>query len=457
MRVVDISQLPNGANTKTMQDLGSMIGLKPELSKAIVNLYPNLSLQKLAESLGAVYAKDQTSLKEIEAFAFEWHIKTNQIPYILFAEDCTETGEGFGEFPIILEKKFYDPRDVFELENDQQLFVTRTPEILTTGKVKYWVKLVGNDPSRTVNISFMTKGRSTKYLSNYQPELSERGYSKLFYNIEKHRNYISRHRVGDSFSGDFAKLQNKYLEHAGVYFKMKKIEVDLLQQFYLAAEGAMLFGQANIDANGKCYLTEEDGRPIPMGDGVVPQIRRYCDQQDYSTLTITHIRNAIASVVDKLEKKTGNKIVALVNWRFYQQLQVILDELLKDRVTDNYFYTKNGVRLNVGAEYGAYNFAGNTVTFMENAALTEKYKDRGFCLILDAGVYDGEPNIQMHTIKGMSLFKASQLGMGGRNGGDDNDNAATMVHGGRVEYMGYRGAKVANPYGAHILEENINA
>lgn len=457
MRVVDIASLPNGASTKTMQDLGAMIGLKPEMSKAIVNLYPNLSLQKLTESLGAVYAKDQTNLKEIEAFAFEWHIKTNQIPEIRFAEDCTETGEGVVEFPIILEKKFYDPRDVFELENDQQLFVTKTPEILAPGKVKHWVKLVTNDPSKIVDISQMTRGKITRYVSNYQPELSERGYSKLFHNIEKHRNYIGRHRVGDSFSGDFAKLKEKYFEHAGVYFKSTKMEADLVDQFYLAAEGALLNGQSNIDASGNCLITEEDGRPIPMGDGVIPQVRRYCDQQRYSKLSVTHLRNAISSVVDKLPKKTGNRIVAMCNWEFYQDLQVILDDLLKERVTDNYFYTKSGQRLTVGAEYGAYNFAGNVVTFMENAALTNKYKDRGFCLILDAGVYDGEPNIQLHTIKGMSLFKASQLGMGGRSGGDNNENAATMVHGGRVEYMGYRGAKVANPYGAHILEENVSA
>ena len=71
MRVVDFSVLPSGADTKTMQDLGAMIGLKPEMSKAIVTLYPGLSLQKLTEQLGAVYEKKVSNLKEIEAFAFE--------------------------------------------------------------------------------------------------------------------------------------------------------------------------------------------------------------------------------------------------------------------------------------------------------------------------------------------------------------------------------------------------
>jgi hypothetical protein len=455
MRVIEYNMLPNGADTKTMQDLGAMIGLKPEMSKAVVTLYPNLSLQKLTEQLGAVYSKEATNLKEIESFAFEWMIKTNQIPRIRFAEDCTETGEGGAEFFIVLEKKFYDPRDTFELENDQQLFVKRVPEQLAPNKWKYWVQLVGGDNSKKVNTAFMTRGKTTRYISNFQPELSERGYSKFMYNMEKHRNYISRHRVGDSVSGDFAKLKAKYLEHAGMHFKMTAMEKDLLDQIYLAFENSMLLGAGNFDDAGNCLITEEDGRPIPMGEGIIPQIKRFCGQQRYSNLSATHFRNAISDSVEKLEKKTGNRLVAICNWKFYQQAQEVLDNLLKTRVTDNYFYTKSGGKIKVGAEYNAYEFAGNTITFMENEALTNRYPDKGYCLILDTGMYEGEPNISMHTIKGMSLFKGSQLGMGGKTGGESVENLGTLVHGHRIEYMGYRGAKVANPYGAHILEENV--
>lgn len=457
MRVVDLSLMPNGADTKTMQDLGSVIGLKPEMSKAIVTLYPNLSLQKLTEQLGAVYHKDVQSLKDIESFSFEWMIKTNQIPRIKFAEDCTETGEGGAEFRVILEKKFYDPHETFELENEQQLFVKRVPRMLAPNKWEYWVQLVSPNLSAQVNISYMTRGRTTKYVSNYHPELSERGYNKQFYNIEKHRGYISRHRVGDSWSGDFKKMQNKYLEHGGVYFKMQSGEKELLDQLYLSFENSMLLGHGNFDDKGNCLITEEDGRPIPMGEGIITQIKRYCGQQRYSKLTISHLQNAISDTVEKLPKKTGNKIVAICNWRFYQQINVILDELLKQRVTDNYFYNKKGEKIKVGAEYNSYEFSGNTITFMENAALTDRYTDRGYCLLLDTSLYDGEPNIQMITIKGMSLFKGSMLGMGGKTGGESVEGVGTFVHGSRVEYMGYRGAKVANPYGAHIIEENILA
>lgn len=457
MRVVDYNMLPNGADTKTMQDLGATIGLKPEMSKAVVTLYPHLSLQKLTEQLGAVYSKGVENLKDIEAFSFEWLIKTNQIPRIRIAEDCTETGEGGAEFALILERKFYDKDDSFELENEQQLFVKRVPQQLAPNRWKHWVQIISGDPSRRVNTNYMKRGQTTKYVSNYKPELSERGYSKLFYNIEKHRNYISRHRVGDSVSGDFAKLKSKYLEHSGVFFKMSTMEKDLMDQLYLAFENSMLLGHGNFDNSGNCLITEEDGRAIPIGEGVITQVKRFCGQQRYSILSATHFRNAIGDTVEKLEKKTGNRLVAICNWRFYQQSQDVLDNLLKSRVTDNYFYTKTGGKIKVGAEYNAYEFAGNTITFMENAALTDRYPDRGYCVLLDTSMYDGEPNIQMHTLKGMSLFKGTQLGMGGKTGGESVENLGTLVHGSRTEFMGYRGAKVANPYGAHILEENVLA
>jgi hypothetical protein len=454
LRVVDISVLPNGADTKTMQDLGSLIGLKPEMSKAVVSLYPNLSLQKLTEQLGAVYHKGVENLKDIEAFSFEWLIKTNQIPRIKISEDCSENGEGGSEFSIILEKKFYDKNDVFELDNEQQLFVKRVPESLPGGKSRLWVQLVSPDISRRANTNFMRRGQTTKYISNYHPELSERGYSKFMHNIEKHRGFISRHRVGDSVSGDFAKLKNKYLQHGGVFFKMSTMEKDLMDLLHLTFENSMLLGHGNFDDSGNCLITEEDGRPIPIGEGVITQIKRYCGQQRFSNLSVTHFDNAISDTVEKLEKKTGNRLVAICNWKFYQQAQRVLDALLKTRVTDNYFYTKTGGKIKVGAEYNAYEFSGNVITFMENQALTDRYPDRAYCVLLDTSLYDGEPNIQQITLQGMSMFKGTLKGMGGLTGGESGE-VSSLIHGSRVEIMGYRGVKVANPYGAHILEENV--
>jgi hypothetical protein len=454
MKIIDYNLLPNGADTKTMQDLGKIIGEKPDMSKAIVTMYPNLTLQKITEQLGFIHKKNGSGLKPLDSMSFEWLIKVNNIPKIKFAEDCVETGAGGAEFPVILEKKYYDPDETFELEDETQLIVKRVPEKLTANKWRYFVKIVSGNINRAANTAFMTRGRTTKYVSNYKPELSEKGYNKLLFNLEKHRNFISRHRVGDSFSGDWANRKKKVLEHAGVYFTMDEMDKSLLDLLYLSCENSMLLGQGNFDDQGKCLDQTDDGRDIPIGEGLIPQIKRFCGQQRYFNFNRNILIQAINDVVAKKSKKTGNQIVFMVNWLMYQQVQDLMDTILAPRAMDNYFYDIKGNKIKVGAEYNAYTYAGNTITFMENAALTDRYPDRGYGVAIDLDTYDGEPNVQMMTVDNMSLFRGFQPGMGGMTGGASGE-MSTTIHGGRIEYMAYRGIKVANPYTSHILEQNV--
>lgn len=456
MKFMDYNLVRNGADTKTMQDMGKVLGMAPEMSRAVVTLYPQYSLQNLTEALGHVFRKKPADekLEPIKAFSFEWRIQTNQVPKIKFAESCNETGEGLSEFKVIFEKKYYDPHDTIQLENRQVLFVKRPGKMLTPNKWEYWVKLIADNTAARVDTRFMQKGMDTKYISNYHPELSERGYSKYMHNLEKHRNYISRHRHGDSFSGDWAALKDYFMEHAGMYFSMKDFDKSLLEQYYFSREMNLMWGRSNFDVNGKCLDTEPDGRPIPMGDGLIAQIERFCGQQRYIELSIKYLQNAIEDVVSKLPKKTGNTIMGQCNFRFYTHLQVLLDNTLFQRATDNYFYSAEGERLVVGAEYAGYTFAGNTILFSENAALTAEFPNQGYAVFFDLGMHDGEPNIVMYTIEGRELIRGFLPGMGGQDG-RTSGNISTTMDGSRIEYLGYSGIKVANPYGAHIIKEHV--
>ena len=457
MKVVSFNHIPDGAATKTIQNLGAVMGLKPHISQQIVTMYPNLTLQKLTEQLGSVYHKDtkDLNLKEIEAYEYQWKIKTNQIPRIMIAEDCNENGAYGTEFRLILEKKFYDIQDAFELENEQILFVTRYPKPLPGGRCEYWVKLVSGSKESTVNTNYLRRDKKTKYLTNYQPELSDIGFSKSFWNAEMHRNFISRHRIGDSYSGDFAAMKKVIMQHGKDFYQLPELEKDLLDQLYLAFENSMLLGPGNFDENGKIQITMEDGRPIPMGLGLIPAIKKYCGQTRYFYLTDAILRQIISACVEKMPQRTGNTIAVACNWRMYEDAQVVLDNLLKTRAQDAYFYDVKGNKIKVGAHYHAYEFAGNTIVFMHNDALTERYPDKGYGVFIDTNRYGEESNVQMVTLKNMSLFSASLLGMGGKSGGQSVENVGTMVHGGRFEWMGYRGIKLANPYTSHILEQNV--
>lgn len=54
---------------------------------------------------------------------------------------------------------------------------------------------------------------------------------------------------------------------------------------------------------------------IPMGDGVIAQIERYCDKFLYSQLSSAVLDDAIYAMVEKSDRPTGNTYVVICNER----------------------------------------------------------------------------------------------------------------------------------------------
>jgi hypothetical protein len=73
------------------------------------------------------------------------------------------------------------------------------------------VKMVSNNGG-IPDASMLKKGRTTRFRSNYHPELSVRGYVKYQFNTETHRNYLSKHRSSDVQSAEYSASQEFYIE-----------------------------------------------------------------------------------------------------------------------------------------------------------------------------------------------------------------------------------------------------
>jgi hypothetical protein len=91
-----------------------------------------------------------------------------------------------------------------------------------------------------------------------------------------------------------------------------------LESYLWARENHLLFGETNFDANGKCYARRK-GQDIPIGDGVIKQIERYCEKFAYSVLT-TRWLDIMASMREKSANSIGNTYAFVVNERLYDQL-----------------------------------------------------------------------------------------------------------------------------------------
>ena len=366
---------------------------------------------------------------------------------------------------IVLAERYYDKNDTFTLENKQQLFVVAAPKKQSVKRWEYRVTLVGSDLTKSINTSYAAAGKNTRYRSNYFPELSDRGFTKYTSNTEKHRNYISRHRASADWSSDYAIGEDIFIKAGkgkdSEYYKMNKKEKECMDHFLLTREQSCIFSETNYDVNGKCLLQDEKGRDIPMGDGVISQIERYCDKFSYSILTADVFDDVMNSMVEKSDSPIGNTYAVVCNERMYQQVGKLMkaDLRFQSPSDGSYFYSKAASnKVKVGAHFDSYTFQGNTLTFMPDRALSQEYDDRGYGIFLDTGadLSSGRPNIAMFTIEGSEIVSGNLNGMGGANGKTSGE-VSTGIAGSQYHLMGFSGAVVFNPYKSFIVEEGVTA
>lgn len=425
---------------------------------------PELSVSMLTEALRNVYhnpKNTKNNFTPINSLAVEWEIDVNFIKKVKIATAVSGVGTGGAPVTIGLEERYYDKNDTFALENRQQLFVLKAPTKKGTKIWEYTVTLIGNDPARAIDSTYGAAGRSTRFRSNYFPELSERGYTKFFSNSETHRNYISRHRTSVDWSGDFAIQENIFIADGKkdneTIYKLNKKEKECLDNFMYARENSLLFSECNFDINGKCMLQDEKGRDIPMGDGIIPQLTRVCDKFSFSNLTVDHFEDAMQAVAAKSQSLTGNTISLICNDKFWNKFNKLMKNDLRFHATDGaYYWSKEKGNVKVGSTFNSYEFAGNTVVVMVDKALSIEYDDHAYAIMIDAGKDEvsGTPNIAMFTLEGSELISGNLNGMGGASGKESGE-ISTSIHGSSYHLLGYAGAVVFNPYRSVIMEEAV--
>jgi len=466
MRIVDRNTvLENVSSTKTVQNFGTLLGRKPHKMGQVVTMYPNLAISNLTEALRNVYTKKKggDSFTPINSMTIEWNIKVNFIKKVRIVDVQSPTNRIFN---LYLEEKYYDKNDTMVLENKQQLFVVAPPKKEMDNKWLHKVMLVSSDSTKVVDPTFVAKGRITRYRSNYHPELSERGYIKYISNTETHRNYLSRHRASVDFSGDFALMEDVFIDlgngkkGSDQYAKMNTKEKECMDSYLVSREQHILFGQSNFDVNGKCTMQDEKGRDIPIGDGVIAQIERYCDKFAYSILSTDLLEDIIAALTEKSDSPIGNTYAFVVNERLWNQIGKIMKNDLRFQSPGDgsYFWSKQAnSKVKVGAQFDSYTFQGNTISFVVDRSLSQEYPDYGygFCIDMSPDISTGRPNLATFTLDGAEMLSGTLNGMGGQTG-RESGAIATSVHGSSYHLLGYSAAVIFNPYKAAIITESIS-
>ena len=426
------SRIPTMGQTKTYEDWSKYLGSKPHRIGVVARMYTDNTLNFITDGLRNIFYKDEKAdqFQLSSSLLFEWIVETNNIKKVEFAEVPTETGENGTEITMAFRENYYQKYDIFRIDKTkQQCQVVSRP---IRKRDDYWevqVRLIDNDYDTTLDTDGCQVGDTTTFQSVAMPELSEEGYSKFQSQMERHRNFMTTFRADASWSSLYAIQENVFMSIAddkdqtkseGVY-KMLKKEKELLDTFMYAMNTGLTFNKGNIDVNGKATISEpETGRPIYIGEGLIPQIEAAANKYCYSNKPNLQLFNMIMSdMADKAQSDTGNKFIFIVNRKMWNDLQMTLGEYLANYRTDGtYMYSKSankglGGYVKVGATFDTYEYAGNQVSFVVDRALTREYPTKGYgvCIDLTADKTSGTPAIAKFSLTGKDFMTNKIVGV----------------------------------------------
>lgn len=318
---------PTQSETYTYEDFYKFLGTRPHKLGIVSRMFPNLSASFLTESLMNVYhmdTKKTNRFQSIDSMMFEWDIETNFIKRVEFAADVTDTGANGSEITMYFKERYYEKYDIFKIdESRQQCMVVSRPIRKADNFWEVQVRLVDNSYDVELDLDACKMGMTTRFQSNAHPELHEEGYVKAQSSVEHHRNYITTFRNDISYSALYKAHEDVFIkignskDNKETIYKMDDIQKTLLDNFMDARNQGLLFNKTNINPKtGRATIVDPDtGRPINIGDGLLPQVERFASKYAYNGKpTIELFNTVIATLNEKAAKDRDNRLNDVIAW-----------------------------------------------------------------------------------------------------------------------------------------------
>lgn len=458
---------PEMAATRTAKDWYQFLGAHAENLGVAAKLYEKHTASYFTEGFGNVMynnSKSGSKYQKIESLMFEWEVEMNDIVRIPFAASVPAMyAHAHGiEIPMAFNRRYYEVNDTFMIEGSHQLCIVIDGPIRKADDFwEYSVRLIDSDYSAELQVEDCQAGMLTRWIGNIQPELHEMGFTKYQSNYEKMRGWIQEFRCDIDASSRYLALEDAFVKvtkedvggNKNYLFKMPGMKKVLLDNFMDARNNSLMWQKSTMDEHGKCTLHDRQGRELIAGDGLVPQINRYASKYNYSKLSANVLTEAMTALAEKCEDSVGNKFVFAVNDILYRDMQHSLAEFLaQHRVDQQFMYSQfENKGIKVGATYAAFEFAGNTVVFHVDRALSNEYPTKGYGIMVDltSDKASGVAPIQMFTLKDKAFVENTLTGVGVKSGA-----VASPVAGEKYIVSGYAGIGCMNPYRSYVLIQN---
>ena len=172
---------PEMAHSRTYEDFYKFLGAKPARLGIVSRMYPWLTASFLTEGLMNIFynEKSPSKFQSINSLMFEWEIDVNFIKRIEFASVPEGDGAYGTDITMAFTERYFEKYDVFVIElSRQQCIVKEAPLRKADNYWEYTVQLIDADYSSLLDTTACQPGMRTRFLTNYQPEYSEEGYTK---------------------------------------------------------------------------------------------------------------------------------------------------------------------------------------------------------------------------------------------------------------------------------------
>lgn len=379
-------------------------------------------------------------------------------------------GYGYTKFRIRFKERLFEKKYVIVNPDGIQARIMAEPVDAETSGYWYTCQLTSPDPEATITASDVVY---QLWVSTYAPVAmsGSTGTKSNWAAPSSMRNQISMIRKSYMYEGN---VQDRTVivtfdvngRKTNLWYDWE--EYQYMLQWKEEAEYLLWYSKYNRDENGIIHLHDENGKPIPLGSGILEQIP---NKDTYGTLTTAKLKNTIRDVLYGASDAQNMNITLFTGTggmdAFDQAMKADIagNQYIKTTPT---FVSGSGRQMSLGGFFTSYEHVdGHKITvsklpLLDHGALAlnspkhpvtglpaESYK----MIFLDTSTYDGEPNVKMVAQKGREMIRFAVAGASIPKGFTGNALRANDVDGSSVHFMKTAGAAIRRA--SNCMELNL--
>lgn len=385
------------------------------------------------------------------------------------------TGVAHSRFKVEFAEKWFVRQYIIEFPTGIQMRIMEDPYEGTNGGWVYTCQLITTNAQDAISSTDVV-GENAIQLFAPSAMSGSRGNESNWVAPSKMRNQISLVRKSYRYEGN---ATNKVVQFqlplasgtTNLWYPFEEYQHQL--RWREEVESILWYSKFNKDANGVIHLKDDNGKPIPLGAGVLEQIPNY---DTYSILTAQKLKTVVRDALYGATDASETNIVLFTGLGGLEEFdRAMKDELANGtyiKNTDPNSFVRGGSEsLQFGGFFTSYkHIDGHNITVRQlpmfdhgaRAMNSRRHPVTGLPLesyrmiFLDMSTYDGQQNVTMVTRKGRELVRWAVAGASVPPGFSGNSLRANDIDGASVHFMKECGINIRRATNCLHLECNIS-